>query len=602
MAKAYYTGSGYGQPGSSVYTQDPNTGVYVQQQGPVAGLSPSDYAPVPSGGATIPLGGNFNAGGIPLVNQGGNFAPQTGNTSSLGQNAPTVSSPFNSSASMGIYGNMINSLQGAMTGNQALLQGQQTNINQQYSAAQAQLQALQQSGHAQFDQQTANTQQAEQNSLGMSDVQAAIADPTGTYSAPGGGGGYASTAYQGIKADITNQFQETLNNISTAKAGFDAEINSQNLQAAAQAGSLGLQAAQNALNNNLGLMNSMFSTIENQQNYGLNVASFNQQAQYQQQQTQIQQANALLPQIAGSGWKNLSPQMQSAAADMMSKLGLPPGMAQIISNNNQVKNSFVTADPLGNQTIVNQDGNGNIISQHAIGGGISPGSYQGQQILGSYVNFGNGGTGKTGYITPSMLSGSGLKSSAILEAMGAAGKNVKVISTQNATVMDNGNQAIAGLNDMVSTFNTVANDLAKNSGQEVSGFIQRNADQILNDPRISAWASQNSELIAAIKASTGLTGGIGLTAVLGKTGALIDTNSNVQTIMQNAQNLAKGISAKMDSVVPGYMDVKTQFPDLVSHTDSSGGANLFGSAIGGGTGTGSSGSTWTSPSGQTYHL
>jgi len=103
----------------------------------------------------------------------------------------------------------------------------------------------------------------------------------------------------------------------------------------------------------------------------------------------------------------------------------------------------------------------------------------------------------------------------------------------------------------------------------------------------------------AITSIQGLSGGIGLSALLNNSeNLLLSPNNSLQTNLENVQNLQSQLETTMQSTYGGGLNFPSQ-----ATTQASGSSNLFGSAINGTSNSGSTSSgSWTSPSGETYQL
>lgn len=263
-------------------------------------------------GAGVQFTGGQN--GTTYVKPGTVLPPISGETSPTTGDSGTAivpggTSPFSSSSSPDIYSQMMQSLQQAM-GTSSSFTSQYAQLAQLSGQAQSQaLTAQQTAANAVFQQQAYNANQQGLAALGMTDVQTAMLNPTGTYSSPAGPGtGYASTAYTGVKAQVGAQYQQIIDQIGQAQLAYNQQVQAGQTQIAAQTMADTLNAAQTALQNQMNIMGQMFSVMEGQQNYGINMANYGLQKSYYdaqisqgQQSMAYQNANNIISAIQSSG-------------------------------------------------------------------------------------------------------------------------------------------------------------------------------------------------------------------------------------------------------------------------------------------------------------
>ena len=193
--------------------------------------------------------------------------------------------------------------------------------------------------------------------------------------------------------------------------------------------------------------------------------------------------------------------------------------------------------------------------------------------------------------------------------------NYKYLSPTAETNFTGQYSAYTNLNKVTSALQNMS-QLATSPGDIGSDYPSRTLQELLQvDPNstqdpgqfqadLATINSLNPSMYKAITSIQGLSGGIGLSALLNNSGnLLLSPNNTLQTNLQNVQNLQDQLETTMNSTYGGTLN----FP---STTTPSGGSNsnLFSSAISGNAGStsssasGSGSGSWTSPSGQTYQL
>lgn len=544
-----------------------------------------------------PIWSQLPAGYSPISNQtpAGTQGSQTG----------TGSSGITSSASLQNYVDQASALYNALPG---LSSQQQASINSTGAAAQQTIAAQGAAGDTQFQQAIQSAQTAEAQALGNATVSGAQSNPTGTqsmqtfspYSPAGQAQGLqANSTYSGMKASISNQFQQTIGDLQSQQASYDESVAAGESTAAAQTQSNAITAANTMIQNQLSTMNNMMNVAmgsqslqlqqeANSQNFQVGMANYQLQLQANQQNQATGQMNTILSSFAGTGaeggWNAMTPIQQTQMTTLATQAGIPVSLVQGMVNQTKATSLTTVQDPFGNTTLVGTDSSGKEVSSQYVGGGVTPGSATSNAIASSY------GT-QYSDIGAQFFTTNSAKYSPYMVAAG-----YKNLPATSATAFQGQYSAYTNLNQVQNVLQSMS-QLATSPGDLVSDYpsrtlnelLQVNPSQTQNPTQFSAdlatLNSLNPSLYKAITSIQGLSGGIGLSALLNSSGnLLLNPNNTLQTNMQNVENLQGQLETTMQATYGGGLT----FPS--SSQPATTGSSFSSFLNGGGAGT-SSGST-----------
>lgn len=554
-----------------------------------------------AGGQNTDIGGqgnNTDATGSPVASSSGNASSSGSSDSSSPISSSsqfstdpdtqaTINSIINSGAS---YDQQMTAL---MQSVQGLSTAQAASILQSGQAEQQQLAAQQQGGDMSFQEQIQGAETAEGQALGNATVSGATANSTGTENmqtfspySPGGAaqGVQANSTYAGMKANISNQFQQTIGNLQSAQESYDASMAANETTAAAQTQANAIAASSAAIQNQLTIMQNMETVAQssqsltlqaetNSQNFQLAKASYQLQLQSNNQTLATGQLNTVLSQFAGTGGEGgfnaLTPTQQNQINALATNAGIAPSIVQGMIDQKKATQFSTTTDALGNATLIGVDSAGTVVSQAYVGGGLSPTSAGGMAILAPYMQSSPSNPGVAVIQAPT-LSGSGLKSDAVVSAAVAQGKTPIVLNTTQSATYQAAVTSLDGLNTVAGNVQSILTQ-PETVSQEVGGYLSNTAKAQLQSLNTSIMAN-NPEILQAIKASAGSSGssGIGTQAIIGTDpSALINVNEPVATIMGNLQTFASDIISNGNSLGNGNTLFNlSSYPDLGSPNSS----------------------------------
>lgn len=329
-------------------------GVTGFNQGNVVASQPNNNPPLPSPPTQIVNpNGTFYDPTAAAAQSAVNLAAS--NNGGVAPVTPISTSGISSSSQSPIYSQIVSSLNSMQTSQNDLVNKQNAVLSQQESAAQGDAAARIAAQDAAFAQQLKTTEQNRTESLNNADTQEAQVNPYGFI---------GSTAYSGMKGEINKQFDDTVSQIKSAQIQADQAAAAGQADIAAQYAGQGLTIAQNALQNNMSMMQNLFGIMEQSQNYDLAVKGYNAQVGAQGQQMAANQLNTVLPTLTGK-WDTMSATDQASLLNMATMAGYNP---DVIKSVMQQKNGTVTQWQSGNQLWVGLiDDTGNVTNKHILG-------------------------------------------------------------------------------------------------------------------------------------------------------------------------------------------------------------------------------------------
>ena len=277
-----------------------------------------------------------------------------------GQLPQPTSSGITSSASMQNYQDQYSAVLNAFP---SINNAQQSSIASTGAAQQQQISAQQAQGDQAFQQQIQQAQAAENTALGNADF-------TGAESNPNAASLALNSTYAGMKANISNQFQQTIGNLQDQQQIFDAQSAANSATAAAQTQANAISAANNMIQNQLTVMGNMVSLAQNSQNvqlqqetnsqnFQLGMANYQLQLQNNQQSHATGMMNTVLGSLAGTGaeggWSALSPIQQNQMSTLAAQAGIPVSLVQSMIDQKKASQFTTATDAFGNATVLGLD-------------------------------------------------------------------------------------------------------------------------------------------------------------------------------------------------------------------------------------------------------